>query len=132
MLLITPIPLLFFERNSKWSVIRYITEYYWVIIGELLVFSVSIILFGIYTNLINRKVWLTGRKKVTILIISELILFVEGGVFLCYLLKNIQFTWYYFLSLTVYGLALGIGIMVYDLKPNKPKIASPNETTPGI
>ena len=112
-----PIPLLILQNNIGWTIFHYLTEYYWVVIGELLVYAPLIIIFFFTTLWINRKIWMMKKKKLIILFQTELIFLLAIILFSCFIAHLPSFNLYRLEYITINMIIIGLGILFYKLNP---------------
>jgi len=115
--LIVPIPLLILQNNSGWTIFHYLTEYYWVVIGELLIYSPLIIIFFFTTLWVNRKIWMMKKKKLIILFQTELIFLLAIILFSYFIAHLPSFNLYRLEYIMINMIIIGLGILFYKLKP---------------
>ncbi|MDP9076052.1 MAG: hypothetical protein M3O71_01385 [Bacteroidota bacterium] len=122
-LLITPIPLMFFNEDKGRTYRWYATQYLWGFVGELMVFSISIALFVWYTAWANKKPWTIKNKKAAIFALSEITFLLNCGPLLAYMVHTNSYDKQFFWSCSAYALVIGCGIFLYQLQQPKNKIA---------
>ena len=116
---VVPIPLLILQNHSGWKITQYLNEYYWSFLGELMGFSPLVVLFFLFTLWANRKFWTIRKRKLRVLLITE-ILYLIAVTTLMYLTSHTWiFSLYQLAVIAIYGLVIGFGIMFYNLNPVK-------------
>ena len=115
--LIVPILLLILQNNIGWTIFHYLTEYYWVVIGELLVYSPLIVIFFFTTFWINRKIWIIKNKKLIILFQTELVFLLATILFGYFIVHLRSFNIYRLEYITINIIIIGLGILFYKLNP---------------
>jgi hypothetical protein len=114
-LIVVPIPLLRLQNNIGWTATHYLTEYFWVVIGELMLYSPLIIFFFFLTFWANRKLWTLKNKKLVILGLAELLYLLATELFLIFFTNIRTFDPYHLEYLAINVIVIGFGTLFYKL-----------------
>lgn len=120
-----PIANIALDHTYGWTIERYLSDYWDCVPGELIVSFVPIVLFIWYTAWANGKHWTYKTKKGVILILTELVVLIQCGLYLWYHIASNGVTVHMYLCLIAYALIAAIAILFFELKPTDNAIAMP-------
>lgn len=116
-LLLFPAVVVVTNYNESRTLADFIFNYLWFLPGELIVSIIPIALFLRIVHVMNRKAWVYKRKKVMILVFSELIVLIQCGLYIWYHFPlNDDYTEHVYLSLAAYFCIVALATIPYKLK----------------